>query len=224
MNKLHGRVLELFKKDKKENKISNIVYGKKALDKYVEAAFKNRDEKDRKQYMKKWNLSKIGNSVYFVYNSKRGKQGQIRQKGHRFISNASKSGDYSYLGHLESNNKEGFKKRKKTQRGGLIPCVPCVGALTPMIGNLGLGATAIGTGYLVSKSSSMKSVNGKTKIKRKEIYEINQNGKKIKKRFIQDGKNLIINGKKLKVRSLKDASKKFENEIKKCIKSGFKKC
>ena len=44
MNKLHGRVLELFLKDKKESKITNIVYGKEALDKYVEAAFKNGDE------------------------------------------------------------------------------------------------------------------------------------------------------------------------------------
>ena len=46
MDKLQGRVLELFLKDKKENKITNIVYGKKALDKYVDASFKNRDEKE----------------------------------------------------------------------------------------------------------------------------------------------------------------------------------
>ena len=51
MVKLHGRVLELFLKDKKESKISNIVYGKEALDKYVDASFKNRDEKDKKKYL-----------------------------------------------------------------------------------------------------------------------------------------------------------------------------
>jgi len=232
MNKLHGRVLELFRKDKNENKISNIVYGKKALDKYVDVAFKGRDEKDRKQYMKQWDSSKLGNSVYFVYDSKRGKQGQIRQKGHRFISNASKSGDYSYLGHLESNNKEGFKKRKsvkrrkKTQRGGMVPCVPCAAAMTPMLSSgIGLGAAALGTGYYVSKSSSSTRVSdGGKNIKRKEIYEIMKNGKKKKKIFIQDGKNVIINGKKSKSRSLKNATKKLNTAIKRCVKSGFKKC
>ena len=56
MDKLQGRVLELFLKDKKENKITNIVYGKKALDKYVES-FKNGDEKDKKKYLKRWDSS-----------------------------------------------------------------------------------------------------------------------------------------------------------------------
>ena len=104
MDKLQGRVLELFLKDKKENKITNIVYGKKALDKYVDASFKNRDEKDKKKYLKQWNSSKLSNSVYFVYQSGRG-------KGHRFISNASKKGGYSYLGHLEDKNNKLFRKR-----------------------------------------------------------------------------------------------------------------
>ena len=44
MDKLHGIVLELFLKDKKRSKISDIVYGKEALDKYVDASFKDRDE------------------------------------------------------------------------------------------------------------------------------------------------------------------------------------
>ena len=127
MDQLHGRVLELFLKDKKDNKIRNIEYGKKALEKYVDASFKNRDEKDKKKYLKQWNSSKLSNSVYFVYQSR-------NRKGHRFISNASKKGGYSYLGHLESNNGKSFKKRipvsvrrkrsirrKRTQKGWLLP-------------------------------------------------------------------------------------------------------
>ena len=222
MNQLHGRVLELFLKDKKDNKIRNIEYGKKALEKYVDASFKNRDEKDKKKYLKQWNSSKLGNSVYFVYQSR-------NRKGHRFISNASKKGGYSYLGHLESNNGKSFKKRipvsvrrkrsrsrRRVQRGGY--CAPCL--IGPIAGALGVGTA----GYLVSRRSSTSIVNGKKSVKRKEIYEMNKNGKKVRKTFIQDGLNLILAGKKSKVKTMKKSIKKFNNAVKRCIKSGFKKC
>ena len=222
MDKLHGRVLELFLKDKKESKITNIVYGKKALDKYVDASFKNRDEKDKKKYLKRWDSSKLSNSVYFVYQSGRG-------KGHRFISNASKKGGHSYLGHLESKNNKLFVKRvpvsvrrkrsrsrRRVQRGGA--CAPCL--IGPVAGALGVGTA----GYLVSRRSSSSIVNGKRSLKRKEIYEMNKNGKKVRKTFIQDGLNLILAGKKTKVKTMKKSIKKFNNAVKRCIKSGFKKC
>ena len=224
MNKIHGRVLELFLKDKNNNKISNIVYGKKALDKYVDASFKNRDEKDKKKYLKRWDSSKLSNSVYIVYKSRRG-------KGHRFISNASKKGGYSYLGHLESNNNKSFRKRiplsvrrkrsrsrgrRRVQRGGY--CAPCL--MGPLAGAFGLGTA----GYLVSRSSSTSIVNGKKSIKRKEIYEMNKNGKKIKKTFIQNGLNLKLAGKKVKAKTLKKSIDRFNKAVKRCIQSGFKKC
>ena len=276
MNQLHGRVLELFLKDKKDNKIRNIVYGKKALEKYVDASFKNRDEKDKKKYLKQWNSSKLSNSVYFVYQSG-------DRKGHRFISNASKKGGYSYLGHLESNNGKSFKKRKSvkrrktTQRGGYpfwfddVPkgmsraqymklskskpknksmkvwikenkkkktkaikkskrsirrkrtqkggyCPPCL--IPPVVSAMGLGTA----GYLASRSSSEKIVNGKKSVKRKEIYKIKKNDKKLKKIFIQNGLNLKLAGKKVKARTMREATKKFNEAINKCIQSGFRKC
>ena len=223
MVKLHGRVLELFLKDKKENKITNIVYGKKALDKYVES-FKNEDEKDKKKYLKRWDSSKLSNSVYFVYQSGRG-------KGHRFISNASKKGGYSYLGHLEGKNNKLFRKRvplsvrrkrsrsrgkRRVQKGGA--CAPCL--IGPVAGALGVGTA----GYLVSRRSSSSIVNGKQSLKRKEIYEMNKNGKKVRKTFIQDGLNLKLAGKKVKAKTMKKSIKRFNNAVKRCIKSGFKKC
>ena len=215
MNQLHGRVLELFLKDKKDNKIRNIEYGKKALEKYVDASFKNRDEKDKKKYLKQWNSSKLSNSVYFVYQSG-------DRKGHRFISNASKKGGYSYLGHLESNNNKSFRKRKSvkrrktTQRGGYCP--PCL--IPPVVSAMSLGTA----GYLASRSSSEKIVNGKKSVKRKEIYKIKKNDKKLKKIFIQNGLNLKLAGKKVKARTMREATKKFNEAIKKCIQSGFRKC
>tara|TARA_Y100001958_G_C21232695_1_gene558621 strand:- start:1692 stop:2339 length:648 start_codon:yes stop_codon:yes gene_type:complete len=215
MNNLHGVVLELFNKEDK-NKISNIIYGKKALEKYAKVSIKNK--KEREKYMKKWNLSKLKNSVYFTY-YKRG------VKGHRFISNSWKEGGTSYLGHLEKKKK---KKSKKIQHGGM-PCIPCMAAVSPMLGlgKLGLGAAAMGTGYYVSQkmsSNSISNVNGKKKIKRKDVYEMNKNGKKKKMTFIQDGLNVTIKGKKSKSKTLKAASKKYNDAINKCIKNGFKKC
>jgi len=230
MNQLHGIVLELFKKDKKKYKISDVLYGKKALEKYVEVSFKDRDEKEKKKYMKQWDSSKLGNSVYFVYTLTRGKNNQIKKTGHRFVSNASKKGGHSYLGHIDTNSfKLRRSKKRIKQRGGLIPCAPCAVAVVPTLSaGAKMAMGALGTGYFVSKSSSSSSSviskDGKKSIKRSEVYELNKNGKKTKKRFFQNGKNLVINGKKSRSRSLKDASKKYNKLVKRCLKSGFKKC
>ena len=126
------------------------------------------------------------------------------------------------------------KKKQVKQKGGLIPCAPCAMAAVPAlstgakmaVGASAMGASAMGAGYFVSKSSgsSVVSKNGKKSIKRSEVYELNKNGKKTKKRFYQDGKNLVINGKKSKSRSLKDAMKKFNKAVRTCKRKGFKKC
>ena len=61
-------------------------------------------------------------------------------------------------------------------------------------------------------------------MKRKEIYKIKKNDKKLKKIFIQNGLNLKLAGKKVKARTMREATKKFNEAIKKCIQSGFRKC
>ena len=99
MNKLNGKVLELFKSDKKKYKISKVCYGKKALDKFSVVTANTLNKK----WINSWDTNKLNNSVYFVYNHP--KKGKI----HRFISTASKIGDISYLGHIEKSKKKSNK-------------------------------------------------------------------------------------------------------------------
>ena len=110
------------------------------------------------------------------------------------------------------------KKKKKSQKGGFCP--PCL--IAPLITATGLG----GAGYMVSKSSSSRMVNGKTVSERKETYEIKKNGKKIKKVYEQKNNKIYLNGSELKPRpkTMKEATKRLNKRIKECIKSGFKKC
>ena len=65
-------------------------------------------------------------------------------------------------------------------------------------------------------------------VKRKEVYELNDNGKKTKKVFSLDktksGIKLNLGGKKSKSRSLKNAMKKFNKAVRTCKRKGFKKC
>ena len=62
----------------------------------------------------------------------------------------------------------------------------------------------------------------------KEVYELNDNGKKTKKVFSLDktksGIKLNLGGKKSKSRSLKNAMKKFNKAVRTCKRKGFKKC
>jgi len=110
------------------------------------------------------------------------------------------------------------KKKKKSQKGGFCP--PCL--IAPLITATGLG----GAGYMVSKSSSSKTINGKTISERKESYEIKKNGKKIKKVYEQKNNKIYLNGKELKPRpkTMKEATNRLNKRIKECIQSGFKKC
>ena len=113
------------------------------------------------------------------------------------------------------------KKKKKSQEGGFLPlCLPCWAG--PAIAATGLG----GAGYMVSKSSSSKTINGKTISERKESYEIKKNGKKIKKVYEQKNNKIYLNGKELKPRpkTMKEATNRLNKRIKECIQSGFKKC
>jgi hypothetical protein len=110
---------------------------------------------------------------------------------------------------------------KKSQKGGLLPlCVPCWAG--PALAVTGLGTA----GYMVSRSSSSKTVNGKTVSERKEKYEIKKNGKKIKKTFKQKNNKIYLNGSELKPRpkTMKEGTKRLNKKITECVKSGFKKC
>ena len=114
--------------------------------------------------------------------------------------------------------KKQTRKRKVSQKGGFCP--PCL--LAPLAGAMSLGTA----GYMVSKSSSSRNVNGKKHFKRKESYSTKENGKNIKKVYEQKNNRIYLNGKEIKPR-LKDinkATKKLDEKIKECIKSGFKKC
>ena len=122
---------------------------------------------------------------------------------------------------IRSNRKK-FVRSRKIQKGGVLPalCVPCwVGPIA--------AATGLSTaGYMVSKSSRSSNVNGKKNFKRKESYSTKKNGKKIKKVYEQKNNRIYLNGKEIKPR-LKDinkATKRLDEKIKKCLKSGFKKC
>ena len=116
-------------------------------------------------------------------------------------------------------------RRTKSQKGGFLPiaalgCGPCLAGPA-------LAATGLGTaGYMISRSSSSKTVNGKTISERKETYEIRKNGKKIKKEFQQKNNRIYLNKKELKPRpkTISEATKRLNRKIKECIKSGFKKC
>ena len=119
--------------------------------------------------------------------------------------------------------KKNMKKytKKKSQKGGFLPlCLPCWAG--PAIAATGLG----GAGYMVSKSSSSRMVNGKNVSERKETYEIKKDGKKIKKVYEQKNNKIYLNGTELKPRpkTMKEATKRLNKRIKECIKSGFTKC
>ena len=114
------------------------------------------------------------------------------------------------------------ENKKKTQKGGILPalCIPCWAGPA-------LAATGMGTaGYMVSRSSSSKTVNGKQISKRKETYTIKKNNKQIKKIYEQKNNRIYLNGTELKPRpkNMKEATKRLNQRMKDCVKSGFKKC
>ena len=110
------------------------------------------------------------------------------------------------------------RKRKVSQKGGFCP--PCL--LAPLAGAMSLGTA----GYMVSKSSSSRNVNGKKHFKRKESYSTKKNGKKMKKVYEQKNNRIYLNGKEIKPRTndINKATKRLDKKIKECVESGFKKC
>jgi hypothetical protein len=123
---------------------------------------------------------------------------------------------------IRSNRKK-FVRSRKVQKGGLLPALGCI----PCWAGPAIGAASLGTaGYMVSKSSSSKTVNGKTVHTRKETYKMNKNGKQMEKEFLQKNNRIYLNSKEIKPRpkDLEQATKRLNKAIKECIKSGFKKC
>tara|TARA_B100000900_G_scaffold415818_1_gene447342 strand:+ start:3408 stop:3875 length:468 start_codon:yes stop_codon:yes gene_type:complete len=125
------------------------------------------------------------------------------------------------------------RAKRRTQRGGFVPaCIPCIAAAAPAAKIA--AATAAGAGIWAAKhfsgfshksSSSRTMENGREKLKRTETYEIQtKNGETKEKKFTQDGKELNLAGKKSTASSVKEATAKFNAAVKRCIKSGFKKC
>jgi hypothetical protein len=123
--------------------------------------------------------------------------------------------------------KNAHRKRKSkriSQKGGFLPlalgCGPCLAG--PALGVAGLGTA----GYMVSRSSSSKTVNGKTQMKRKESYSLKKNGKKMKKVFTQKNNRIYLNNKEIlpRPKNINQATRRLNQKIKECVESGFKKC
>ena len=138
---------------------------------------------------------------------------------------------YSIKGKSKRRRRRKITGKRKGQVGGMLPllaCGPCMAsAVSGVASGVASGAAALGAGsvlYAVKKRSSMKTVKGKRVIDRHEVYETFQRGKKVKRTFIQKGRNLVLNGRKSRSKNMKGACKKFNKSVKKCRESGFKKC
>ena len=176
--------------------------GKKPKNKSMKVWIRE-NKKNMKKYTKKISPKKHTKkrSPKKKYTKKRGIHGRGPERWKNSISNRKK-----------------FIRSRKSQKGGFCP--PCL--IAPLITATGLG----GAGYMVSRSSSSKNINGKTVSERKESYEIKKNGKKIKKVYEQKNNKIYLNGSELKPRpkTMKIATKRLNKRIKECIKSGFTKC
>ena len=130
------------------------------------------------------------------------------------------------------------RRKRRTQRGGLIPCVPCIASatgaqaigFTKALAWFGLGVgTTVGTKHIIKSAESHEEVKSDGSASREKIYKRRRNGKKMQIRILQRGETVkkYINGTKEydeTFDTLKEATKQFDKENKKCIKSGFKKC
>lgn len=119
------------------------------------------------------------------------------------------------------------KSKKVSQKGGFLPIAAAALGCGPCLAGPVIAATGLGTaGYMVSRNSSSKTVNGKTVHTRKETYKLKKKGKKIKKVFSQKNNRIYLNKKELMPRpkTMKEANKRLNKKIKECVESGFKKC
>ena len=117
--KLQGKVLEKFQKYKKECKLTNIHYGKKAIEKMASVFSKyHENENETKKWIKKLS-SKKNNAVYFIYEQTvkppdAGKRWKPN-KGHRFIAPDSDLGE-KVVTLTGKDVNEKFKKRRRRSR------------------------------------------------------------------------------------------------------------
>ena len=119
------------------------------------------------------------------------------------------------------------KSKRVSQKGGILPVAAAALGCAPCLAGPALGVAGLGTaGYMVSRSSSSKVVNGKAQMSRKESYSLKKKGKRMKKVFTQKNNRIYLNDKEIlpRPKSLKAATKKLNQKIKECLKSGFKKC
>lgn len=118
---------------------------------------------------------------------------------------------------IKENKKNKRTLKRRVQKGGFAPCIPCLG---PIFAGAGLSAT----GYMMSSSSSSSNINGKKSVKRNEKYQITKNGKTHKREFKQMNKR-VYDGKKMsEYGNLKEANEAYNSLIKKCKSKGFQKC
>jgi len=118
------------------------------------------------------------------------------------------------------------RRKRRTQRGGLLP-VCATGICFPAAMKVAAGAgAAFGAAkyFKHSSSSEERVVNGKKSVKRKEVYKLNKNGETKEQKFSQHGTKLNLAGKKSHADTLEEATKEFNEAVKRCVKSGFKKC
>ena len=117
------------------------------------------------------------------------------------------------------------KSKRVSQKGGFLPiaalgCGPCLAGPAAAVAGLGTA------GYMVSRSSSSKIVNGKAQMTRKESYSLKKNGKKIKKVFEQKNNRIYLNRKEIlpRPKNINQATRRLNQKIKECVESGFRKC
>ena len=130
------------------------------------------------------------------------------------------------------------RRKRRTQRGGLIPCVPCIASatgaqaigFTKALAWLGLGVgTTVGTKHIIKSAESRQEIKSDGSASREKIYKMQRKGKKMQIRILQKNKTVkkYINGTieyDETFDTLKEATKQFDKEDKKCIKSKFEKC
>ena len=117
---LSDGVLDRLQKYKDDYKLSNILYGMKAIEKMAHV-FYPEDKTSRNKWIKKMK-HKSDNCVYFVYNHKR------KGKSHRFLAPNSDLGEsfYSKSNTIRKRSRSKKTKITKTKRCKECRCKPCL--------------------------------------------------------------------------------------------------
>ena len=204
---LKDDVLNRFHKYKDDYKLTNIIYGIKAIAKMA-SVFHPDNKSSRNKWIKRMK-NKSDNCVYFVYNHiKKG-------KSHRFLAKNSDLGE-------SFNKSKTIKKRKsvkkKIMKGGFCPC-----ALAPASALIGAGIA--GCASIIDSFSSSSSSSSRSAIKNGKIinssekikFQKNINGKKTKRKISRKGKLVKIGKQKIKSDSISSAKMLYDNLIEKYL-------